>query len=91
MAMYSAGIPVFTTMLLGRWSSNAFLRYIRKQVKEFSSGVSQKMITHEDFFTVPLSTSESNERSNYSLNLTSRNKMASASEKQADPLISTFS
>jgi hypothetical protein len=42
MAMYLAGIPVFTIILLGRWSSDAFLCYIRKQVKEFSQGVSKK-------------------------------------------------
>jgi hypothetical protein len=44
MAMYLAGIPVFTIMLLGRLSSIAFLRYIRKHVKEFSSGISEIMI-----------------------------------------------
>ena len=49
MAMYLAHVPVFTIMLLGRWSSNAFLRYIRKQVKEFSNGISSKMIQHEQF------------------------------------------
>jgi hypothetical protein len=69
MAMYLAGIPVFTIMLLERWSSDAFLRYIRKQITEFSSGVSQKMITHEDFFRITLSTSKNNEGSNHSLNL----------------------
>jgi hypothetical protein len=58
MAMYLAGIPVFTIMLLGQWSSDAFLRYIRKQVKEFSQVVSQKMITKENFFTIPTSTPE---------------------------------
>jgi hypothetical protein len=52
MAMYLGGVPVFTIMLLGRWSSEAFLRYIRKQVQEFSAGVSQKMITNEQFFTI---------------------------------------
>lgn len=44
MAMYLNGIPVYTIMLLGRWSSDAFLRYIRKQVTEFSRNVSRKMI-----------------------------------------------
>jgi hypothetical protein len=44
MAMYLNGIPVYTIMLLGRWSSDAFLRYIRKQVTEFSNNVSRKMI-----------------------------------------------
>ena len=44
MAMYLNSIPVYTIMLLGRWSSDAFLRYIRKQVTEFSNNVSRKMI-----------------------------------------------
>jgi hypothetical protein len=52
MAMYLAGVPVYTIMLLGRWSSDAFLRYIRRQVKEFSRGISKKMITNERFFTI---------------------------------------
>jgi len=52
MAMYLAGVPVFTIMLLGRWSSDAFLRYIRKEVQEFSLSVSSKMITKEKFFTL---------------------------------------
>jgi hypothetical protein len=55
MAMYLAGVPVFTIMLLGRWSSDAFLRYIRKQVKEFSTGISLKMIIHEHFFNSAIS------------------------------------
>jgi hypothetical protein len=53
MAMYLAGVPVFTIMLIGRWSSDAFLRYIRRQVQEFSSGVSNKMILAPDYFTIP--------------------------------------
>ena len=31
-----ADCPVFTIMMIGRWSSDAFLRYIRKQVEQFS-------------------------------------------------------
>jgi hypothetical protein len=53
MAMYLAGVPVYTIMLIGRWSSDAFLRYIRRQVQEFSAGVSRRMILSEDFFTIP--------------------------------------
>ena len=33
MAMYLNSVPVYTIMLLGCWSSNAFLPYIWKQVK----------------------------------------------------------
>ena len=49
MAMYLNEIPVYTIMLLGRWSSDAFLRYIRKQVTEFSNNVSRKMIQNPVF------------------------------------------
>jgi hypothetical protein len=52
MAMCLADVPVFTIMILGRWSSDAFLHYIRKQVQEFSKGISQKMISNERFFTL---------------------------------------
>ena len=52
MAMYLNGVPVYTIMLLGRWSSDAFLRYIRKQVESFGSGVSSKMIVTSRFLHV---------------------------------------
>jgi hypothetical protein len=72
MAMCLAGVPVFTIMLLGRWSSDAFLRYIRKQVKEFSAGISNKMIQHEEFFTIPTASADDPRVPNHTLNLASR-------------------
>jgi type III secretory pathway component EscS len=62
MAMYLAGVPVYTIMLIGRWSSDAFLRYIRRQVQEFSAGVSRRMILSEDFFTIPESAHQEDPR-----------------------------
>jgi hypothetical protein len=53
MAMYLNGIPTYTIMILGRWSSDAFLLYIRKQVQEFSRGVSTRMINTSSFYTIP--------------------------------------
>jgi hypothetical protein len=53
MAMYLAGVPVYTIMIVGRWSSDAFLRYIRKQVEMFSHNVSVRMIQNDHFFTTP--------------------------------------
>ena len=47
MAMYLGECAVFTIMLIGRWSSDAFLRYIRKQVMEFSQNVATKMIKYQ--------------------------------------------
>jgi hypothetical protein len=53
MEMYLAGVPVYTIMLIGRWSSNAFSHYIRKQVQQFLQDVAKKMLTHRSFRTIP--------------------------------------
>jgi hypothetical protein len=53
MEMYLGEIPVYTIMLIGRWSSDAFLRYIRKQVEQFSRNVSKKMLTFRSFCHIP--------------------------------------
>ena len=54
LAQYPIQVPIYASMLQGRWCSDAFLRYIRKQVKEFSKGVGEAMISKEsyDFFTI---------------------------------------
>ena len=44
MAMCLGECPVYTIMMIGRWSSDAFLRYIRKQVEQFSHNVSKRML-----------------------------------------------
>jgi hypothetical protein len=49
MAMYLAQVPIFSIMLIGHWSSLAFLKYIRKQVQEFSHSISSKMIEIQSF------------------------------------------
>jgi hypothetical protein len=49
MAMYLTGIPVFSIMLIERWSSTSFLKYIRKQVQEFLQGISSKTIEVQSF------------------------------------------
>jgi hypothetical protein len=51
--MYMNGVPVCTLMLIGRWSSDAFLRYIRPQVEEFGSNVAQRMISNPVWHHVP--------------------------------------
>ena len=55
MAMYLRNVKTFIIMLQGRWSSDAFLRYIRKQIKEFSEGMSSAMVSRDNyaFFTIP--------------------------------------
>jgi hypothetical protein len=53
MAMYLGECPVYTIMLMGRWSSDAFLRYIRKQVLEFSHNVSKRMLRFRTHRHVP--------------------------------------
>jgi hypothetical protein len=53
MAMYLGECPVYTIMLIGRWSSNAFLWCIRKQVMKFSHNVSKKMLRFRHYRHVP--------------------------------------
>jgi hypothetical protein len=43
MAMFLSDCSVCLIMMIGCWSSDAFLRYIRKQVEQFSNNVSSKM------------------------------------------------
>ncbi len=49
MAMYLGKCPVYTIMLIGWWSSNAFLHYICKQVMQFSHNVSKKMLRFKNY------------------------------------------
>jgi hypothetical protein len=53
MGMFLSGAPVCTIMLMVRWSSDAFMRYIQKQVLSLSHGISAKMLTYEHIYTVP--------------------------------------
>ena len=53
MAMFMDDTPVYMIMLMGWWSSDAFLKYIRRQVLEFSKGVLIRMIRNNIIFTVP--------------------------------------
>ena len=52
MAMFLSGTAVIIIMRIGRWSSEAFLEYIREQVESFTSGVSQRMLAYESFFNL---------------------------------------
>ncbi len=53
MAMYLGECLAYTIMLIGCWSSNAFLRYIWKQVMEFSHNVSKKMLCFKNYKHMP--------------------------------------
>ena len=54
MLLYLANVRTSTIMLLGWWKSDAFLLYLRRQVKEFMEGVTHQMTSQPDtFFTIP--------------------------------------
>jgi len=53
MALFLGGTPVYAIMLQGRWSSDAFMRYIRKEVLQASVGLAQRMLSFESFYTAP--------------------------------------
>ena len=52
MMLYLTQARTATIMEIGRWASDAFLPYIRKQVLEFSRGLTEQMIKN-DFYTLP--------------------------------------
>jgi hypothetical protein len=53
MALVLSQYAAWRIMLAGRWQSQAFLIYIRKQIQQFSKGVSERMISNPNF---PMST-----------------------------------
>ena len=53
MIMYLNSLPVYTIMLVGRWSSEAFLLYIRKQFISFKKVISNIMLLSKEFYTLP--------------------------------------
>ncbi len=54
MLLFLQGIPRETIMLIGRWQSDAFLLYLRRDIKEFTSGVSTSLSTTPiNLFNIP--------------------------------------
>ena len=70
MAMKVSGVSEYTIMLIGRWKSLAFLDYIRRQVAEFSFDISDRMLTHGNFFTTPEYRNDHSTTTIYSENIT---------------------
>jgi hypothetical protein len=50
MGLFLMNHPVSKIMILGRWSSDAFLDYIRPQVLEWTNQLSRDMIRNDSFF-----------------------------------------
>jgi hypothetical protein len=91
MAMYLSGVPVYTIMLLGRWSNDAFLWYIRKQVKEFSKGVSKNMLTSKKFLTIPTISNNNPRLRNHASNITSRSNSGLCFKAASQSLVRVLS
>ena len=94
MAMFLAGLPVYLIMLMGRWSRDAFLRYIRKQVEQFSHNVSSKMIEnmfHRYIPTLSTTTNRDPRQRNNPTNAETRRNVGGDATRQARlPAFSLF-
>ena len=94
MAMFLAGLPVYLIMLMGRWSSDAFLRYIRKQEEQFSHNVSSKMIEnmfHRYIPTLSTTTNRDPRQRNNPTNAETRRNVGGDATRQARlPAFSLF-
>jgi hypothetical protein len=96
MAMYLGECPVYTIMLIGQYSSDAFLRYIRRQVMEFSHNVSKRMLTFLTFRHIPnfdhqVSANDPQVRNNPNSAETRRNVGGDTSRCRQLPAFSQFS
>ena len=76
MAMKLSGAEDSTIRLIGRWKSDSFLKYIRKQIQQFSSNISRRMLDQEHFTHIPTFNSNSSP---------SKLRMAPSPQKQAKP------
>ena len=52
MALFLVAVSPYVIMLLGWWSSDAFLKYLRTQVKEFNNNLSHLMTSTEAYHYV---------------------------------------
>ena len=68
MFLHLNGVRSDKIMLQGRWRSTAFLTYIRVQVTEFSTGLSDQMNKTKDFYTVPEDRYDNTEQHYYQVN-----------------------
>ncbi len=64
-AMYLGGVSVFVIMMIGQWGSNAFMKYIQKQVVEFTFNVSLKMLTMHHFCHAPNAKNSPSKKNEY--------------------------
>ncbi len=95
MAMYLGKCPVYTIMMIGRWSSDAFLRYIRKQVEQFSHNVSLRMLRFESHRHIPdpaprISHMDPRQRNHPSNAETRRNIGGNSSQQARAPAFALF-
>jgi hypothetical protein len=67
MAMYLGEAPVFSIMMIRRWSSDAFKKYIRKQIKQFTLNVPKKMLIMQHFQHAPNATNSLSKKDEYGI------------------------
>ncbi len=97
MEMYLGEIPIYTIMLIGRWSSDAFLRCIQKQVEQFSRNVAKKMLIFWSFRHIPdiaprRISSEDPRQRNHRNNAETRQKIGRDKSQRAQlPVFSLYS
>ena len=53
MELYLSKVYPETIMIMGRWASSAFLRYIRIEVSDLSKGISTLMKNNHAFYKIP--------------------------------------
>ena len=53
MALCWAKVEVYTVTIIGQWKSHSFMKYIHKQIQQFTTNISNRMLKVEHFNHVP--------------------------------------
>ena len=53
MALLMAPVDLDTIRLVGRWRSNAMLRYLHTTAKKFTERLASRMVQHGDYALIP--------------------------------------
>ena len=53
MALLMAHVDTYTIRLVGRWRSDAMLRYVHTTAQTFTEGLAARMVQHGDYALIP--------------------------------------
>lgn len=89
MAMYLSGVPIYTIMLLGGSMVQWCILKIYMQIGQ-GKGIGNKMLTNDEFFTIPTTSSKDSSLHNHASEQSCRNNKGLCFNEVIKPLLEVF-